>query len=164
MKRTVLLFVAAATAAGAVAWAAGSKTLYVQVQQSSLRVSPSQLASVVVKVKLNDVLTVIEDKDAWKKVSTPDGKTGWITKAAVSDKKAKMSSGGQDLTGGVAMNEQAGAAKGFSSDVEKQFKDKNKDVDFTWVDKMGAIKVTPEEMKEFLDKGKVAHSEKGGAK
>jgi SH3-like domain-containing protein len=164
MTRKLLFVVVALATAVAVALAAGPKTIYVQVQQSSLRASPSSLASVVTAVKLNDPLTVIEDRDAWKQVSTSDGKTGWISKAAVSDKKSKMSAGGEDLTGGVAMNEQAGAAKGFTSDIEKQFRNKNKDVDFSWVDKMGAMKVTPEEMKDFLKQGKVDASQKGGAK
>ena len=43
--------------------------------------------------------------------------------------------------------------KGFNQQVESEFRAKNPNLDFTWVDKMETYVVSEEEMKQFLEKG-----------
>ena len=47
------------------------------------------------------------------------------------------------------------------SDVEADFKAKNRNVDFTWVDKMEKFKVPPESMQQFLKDGGIQPVEGG---
>ena len=144
--------------------AAKSKSMSVQVQTCELRATPSRLGKVVAQVKYGDRLTVQEAQGEWKKVSTPDGgTTGWVHATALTPKKIVLSAGSKDAQVAASSDEMAMAGKGFNSDVEKQFKDKNKDVDFTWVDKMETFVAQPAQMQQFLETGNVV-SAKGGAK
>ena len=143
-------------------WAAGARIMSGQVKQSELRSSPSGLGSVVAAVKLGDPLTVIEEKGAWTKVSFGD-KTGWIPSTSLVKGTIKLRAGDKDARVAASGDEMSLATKGFTSQVEADFKSQHKDIDFTWVDKMGQIKVSTEEMRDFLRQGKV-EVEKGGAK
>ena len=144
-------------------WAASAGIMSVQVKQSELRASPSGLASVVASVKLGDPLTVIEEKGAWTKVSTQGGATGWIPSTSLVKGTMKVQAGGKDAQTGASSDEMSLATKGFNSQVEADFKNQHKDIDFSWVDKMIRIKVAAEEMRNFLKQGLV-EAEKGGAK
>ncbi|MFH0880636.1 MAG: hypothetical protein V2A34_13050, partial [Lentisphaerota bacterium] len=61
----------------------------------------------------------------------------------------------EDVRTGASGEELALAGKGFNSDVEAEFKSQNKNVDFTWVDKMEKMKETPDELISFLKEGQV---------
>jgi hypothetical protein len=39
--------------------------------------------------------------------------------------------------------------------IEADFKNKNKDIDFTWIDRMEKYKVTMDEITRFLNEGQV---------
>ena len=109
-----------------------------------------------------DRVQVLETRNDWMNVTGPGGQSGWVHSSALTKKKIVMSSGSQDVQTGASGDELALASKGFNSDVEADFKSKNKDIDFTWVDRMEKFKVSPQEMKEFLEDGGVKSSE-GGA-
>jgi SH3-like domain-containing protein len=102
----------------------------------------------------------VEEQGEWNKVSAPGGKTGWIHSSALTRKRIVMKAGAENVETAASGQELALANKGFNSDVEAQFKSQNKDLDFTWVDKMAKIKVTPEQAQAFLKAGDVAP--KGG--
>jgi len=160
--RTALLLVLILVAG--IALAAKPKAMSVQVQKCELRATPSRLAKVVAQAKYGDRLTVQETRGEWQKVATADGAaTGWVHSTALTTKKIVLSAGSKDAQLAASSDEMAMAGKGFNSDVEKQFKDKNKDVDFTWVDKMETFVAQPEQMQQFLDAGGVTAA-KGGAK
>jgi uncharacterized protein YgiM (DUF1202 family) len=141
-------------------WAAGAKIMSVQVKQSELRASPSGLSSVVATLKEGDQLTVVEEKGAWTKVTFGD-KTGWIPAASLVKGVLKVKAGGSDAKLAASGSEMATATKGFTSQVEADFKSKHSDIDFSWVEKMGQMKVTASDMQEFLKDGKV-EAAKGG--
>jgi uncharacterized protein YgiM (DUF1202 family) len=161
-KRRVFLFVVALCCGALAVWAAGVKILSVQYKVSTVRSSPSALGTIVATLEYGERVTVVEDKGAWIKVTTKDGKTGWVNKQALTEKTVKINAGGAAETG-ASSDEMAMAGKGFSADVEKQFKAQHSDIDFSWVDKIEKWKVAPEQMQEFLKDGKVAPAE-GGAK
>lgn len=160
--RVVLIAVVLLCAVSIGVWAAAAKIMSVQMKVSELRSSPSGLGSVVATVKLGDRLTVLEEKGAWARVSSEGGAVGWIPTSSLTRGTVKISSGGADAKVAASGDEMSLATKGFTSQVEADFKKQNKDVDFTWVDKMSEIKVTTEEMKAFLEKGDV-EAGKGGA-
>jgi len=152
----LLCFVTMAT------WATAARTMSVQMKKSELRASPSGLGSVVATVKLGDRLTVLGTKGTWTRVSTAKGTTGWIPTSSLTRKKIKIKSGNTDARVAASSDEMSLATKGFTSQVESDFKNQNKEIDFKWVDKMIAMKVTTGEMKAFLKKGNVK-AEDGGA-
>lgn len=145
----------------ALAFAAAPTTMSVQVKNGQLRATPSFLGKIVAPVVYGAQVQVLETQGEWNKVSGA-GATGWIHNSALSRKKIVMNAGQQTAQTGASSDELALAGKGFNSDIESQFKNGNKSVDYTWVDKMEKIKVSPEEVVAFLKEGGVKPVE-GGA-
>ena len=157
-----LWLVAGFLAGAATAFGAGAATMSVQVKNGQIRATPSFLGKVVAPLGYGDRVQILETRNDWMNVTGPGGQSGWVHSSALTKKKIVMSSGTQDVQTGASGDELALASKGFNSDVEADFKSKNKNVDFTWVDRMEKFKVSPQEMKEFLKDGGVTPSE-GGA-
>jgi SH3-like domain-containing protein len=141
--------------------AAGPVAMNVQVKNAQVRATPSFLGALVAPLNYGDALQVLEQQGDWSKVTTRDGKTGWVHSSALTKKKIAMSAGGSNAQTGASGDELALAGKGFNSAVEADFKAKNQNVDFTWVDRMEKIKVTPEQMQKFLKEGGIQASEGG---
>jgi len=142
---------------------AAGKIMNVQIGKGELRASPSSLAAITVPVKYGDKLTVVEEKNKWNKVTTADGKEGWIHSSALTTDKIELAAVGQDAKTGASSGEMALAGKGFTPQVEAQYKAKHSDIDFTWIDKMAKMKVSSEEVLGFLKEGGITLPE-GGAK
>jgi hypothetical protein len=139
----------------------GPVAMSVQVKSGQLRATPSFLGPLVAPLNYGDRLQVIEQQGDWSKATTPAGQTGWVHRSALTKKKIVMKAGDQDAQTAASGDELALAGKGFNSDVEADFKAKNRQIDFTWVDKMEKIKVTPESMQQFLKDGGIQPSEGG---
>jgi SH3-like domain-containing protein len=144
--------------------AAKEKMMSIQVRQGQLRSAPSYLSRVVSTLNYTDRVTVLEDKGAWLRVRPEaGGAEGWMHEASLTKKRLKLAAGAEDATTTVSSEEQALAGKGFNSDVESKFKERNADIDFSWVDKMEKIKIPAKEITKFLESGDVKPTE-GGAK
>lgn len=142
---------------------AKEKLMSLQIRKGSLRSTPTFFGSVKATVNYGDRLSVIETKGDWSNVSPVEGKkSGWIHNSALTKKKIKLKASDDQTDVAASSGELALAGKGFNSDVEAQFKAKNKDIDFSWIDKMEKIKISHTKMKQFLDTGKVVA--KDGAK
>jgi len=146
---------------GCAALAAAPVTMSVQVKSGQVVATPSFLGKVVTRVNYGDRIQVLEQQGDWSKVTVAGGQSGWIHTSALSKKKIAMKAGGQDAQTSASGDELALAGKGFNSDVEADFKAKNQNVDFTWVDKMEKIKVPPESMQQFLKDGGIQPAEGG---
>jgi uncharacterized protein YgiM (DUF1202 family) len=143
---------------------ARQKTMNVQVREAQIRQTPGFLSRVVATVPYTESVNILEEKNDWYQVQTTDGKqTGWMHNTALTKKKLKLSGDGPDAQMSVTSDEQALAGKGFNSDVEKQFKDRNAKIDFAVVDKMEALKIPIKDVQAFLVQGNVSPA-KGGAK
>ncbi len=79
--------------------------------------------------------------------------SGWIHESALTPKRVVMSSGTDDARIGASGEEVALAGKGFSSEVEAEYKKQNKDIDYTWVDWMGRQTVPDAQLVQFLKQG-----------
>jgi hypothetical protein len=86
-------------------------------------------------------------------VRKADGTTGWIHQSTLSRKKIELKAGAADVDRTASGEELAMAGKGFSSQVEADFKEKNQAIDFTWIDKMEKIVVDVDTSVEFLKEG-----------
>ncbi len=149
--------------AWASAFAAAPASMSVQVKNGQLRSTASFLGAVVGPLGYGDRVSVVEQQGDWMKVTSPAGKTGWIHSSALTKKNIQMKAGSQNAQTAASGDELALAGKGFNSDVEADFKAKNKNVDFAWVDRMEKFKVEPAAMQAFLKEGGVKPSE-GGAR
>jgi len=152
MKKWILICCAALMATGA--WAA--KEMSVQVRDGQLRNRASFLGTVVGTVAYGDRVTVNQTQAGWCEVSLA-GKTGWIHESALTPKKVVLASGTADArVQSVGSEEVALAGKGFSKEVEAEYKKQNQNVDYTWVDWMGQQTVSSERLVAFLKQGNLA--------
>jgi SH3-like domain-containing protein len=144
-------------------WAAAAPTMMsVQVNTTQIRVNPTYLGQMLATLAYGDRVEIIKPQGDWYQVrDAKSGKIGWVHKSALTTKQISMKAGDSTARTGASGEELALAGKGFNSDVEAEFKKKNQNIDFTWVDKMEEIKVSPKESEEFLQAGAVKPA--GGA-
>ncbi len=147
----------------ALAGAAGAAQMSVQVRNGQLRAAPNFLGKPVAAVDYGAVVEIVATQGAWKQVRSPAGQTGWIHESALTKQRIALKAGDSNVQAGASANEVSLAAKGFTEQVEKDFKSKNRNIDFTWVDRMERFKVSPERAGEFLKAGGVTPPA-GGAK
>lgn len=133
----------------------------VQVRDGQIRQTPSFLGKVVASVSYGDQVTVLSEKSGWSQVRLSSGSTGWIHGSALTPDKIQVQAGGSRVGTGASAEELALAGKGFNSDVEGEFKKRHQDIDFSWIDRMEKIVITPEETVVFLKAGEVAPAEGG---
>ena len=138
------------------------ETLSVQVKEGELRATPSFLGQIVARVAYGDRVTVIEDRGTWKKVSLRGGKQGWMHASALTTKRIALKAGQTNVQTGATQNELALAGKGFNEQVESSFRKENKNLDYTWINKMESFKVSPDLMRNFLAQGYVVPPSEGG--
>jgi len=156
----VLAFLFLAAAAGA--FAAEPVQMSVKVKETQLRATPSYMGKIVAVLAYGDRVTVIEKQKDWARVSFPAKKVeGWVNLSALQNKAIVLKSGSETAEKSASSGEVALAGKGFNSDVEAKYKQDNK-LDYTWVDKMEAYKVTPQQVAAFFAQGGL--SVEGGGK
>lgn len=160
--RTGAFLAAVLVLAAAGAPAAMPSEMSVQVRNGQLRATPSFLGKIVGPVGYGDRVSVVMQQGDWVKVTSPRGTSGWIHESALTRKRIVMKAGAEDVNAAASGDELALAGKGFNQQVENEFKAGHKDIDFTWVDRMGKITVSSADMQAFLKEGGVAPSE-GGA-
>lgn len=140
------------------------ETMSVQVKESEIRATPSFLGKIIAKVIYGDLVTVSKENGLWKNVSIKGGTLqGWMHESALTSKRIVLKSGQTDVQTSTTQNELSLAGKGFDDQIEALFIEQNKNIDYTWINNMETIKVTPKEMNIFLATGEVVSSSEGGA-
>ena len=151
MKKSSIL--AAALLLSAAAVFAAPKQMSVNVKETQVRATPSYMGKILAVVKYGDRLEVIQEQSGWAKVSLSGGKIqGWVSLSALQDKRIALTAGQAGSTTGASSGEVALAGKGFNKEVEAQYKDE-KQLDYTWVDRMEGYRVNPEQVLAFLQAG-----------
>ncbi len=139
-----------------------AETLNVQVREVTLRASPSALGVPVGAAKYAEPVTVEERRPGWVRVRNAAGVSGWVHESAVTAKRIALRAGSETVAAGASAREVALAGKGFSEEIEREFRKANKDADYTWVDRMETFAVAPSRIAAFLREGGVVT--KGGAR
>lgn len=139
-----------------------AKSMSVQVKKCQLRNKPSFLGKVVTQLNYGDKVEITGEKNSWVEVSSATKSSGWVHVSALTEKEIIIKPNSKDIQSAASSDEIALAGKGFNEQVEKKFKQNNKDIDFTWVDKMEKIVVSQDEIQNFLHNGGLAGKE-GGA-
>jgi len=134
------------------------KTMSVQVKEGQIRNTPSFLAKILAKPTYGDRVEIIQDKGAWKKVASR-GVQGWMHASALTTKTVVLRAGATNVETTATGSEIALAGKGFNEEVEKQYKSLNRNLDYTWVDRMERFQVSSDQMEAFLKQGKVTPPE-----
>jgi uncharacterized protein YgiM (DUF1202 family) len=150
-----LLYGALVLCWAASALSARAESMSVQIRTAQLRSEASFLGKLVGSLEYGTRVDIAAKQGDWRQVQVPGGISGWIHQSALTPKKVVMKAGTQDVQKAASGEELALAGKGFNSDVEADFKSKNKDIDFTWIDRMEKIRVTPQDMNDFLAEGQV---------
>lgn len=143
---TCLLAMGAAAAYGA--------TLSVQVKSGEVRATPSFLGKIVARLPYGARVASSGAKGDWLSVSG-GGAQGWMHRSALTNKKIVLKAGASDVNQYATSDELSLAGKGFNEEVEEAYKGQNPTVDFTWIDRMEAITVSQNDMRQFLREGAV---------
>jgi len=129
----------------------------IQIKKGHLRTTPSFLGKIIAELNYGDRVSVIETKDPWLKVrSYAKNAEGWLHHSALTSKKIILKPGANDVAQAASSDELALAGKGFSKQVEGEFKTKNPQLDYTWVNRMEQMVVSQEQIEQFLKDGKLA--------
>jgi uncharacterized protein YgiM (DUF1202 family) len=143
--------------------AEAQSVMSVQVKEGQLRATPSHLGKILVRVSYGDRVTVLEERGDWKKVSLWGRKNqGWMHSSALTNKRIALKVGQGNVGTSVSRDEIALAGKGFSEEVEAEYRKINKNIDYTWIDRMEAMKVSSEQMEKFIADGRLSLRAEGG--
>lgn len=134
------------------------KVLTVKVKESKLRSAPKLWASAVGDLKFGDVLTPLASDGGWFKVKTSRGLQGFVHPTAVTDRRVILSSS-KAASAKVDPSEVVLAGKGFNKEIEQDFSKKHPASDYRKVDAVGAVKISDQELREFLRSGKLGKGE-----
>lgn len=142
--------VSLATAAVVVAAPKAGSVITVRVMSAKVMKSPKFIGPAAGSVSRGDQLTIREIKGDWYKVT--GAKSGWINRTSVVEGKVALSSspGG----GGAASRDEVElAGRGFTPDVEDEYRDKHPDLDFGHVDAIEKTSIDFTELEAFVAEG-----------
>lgn len=149
--RSSLLFVTAFAVLGG-ASLARADNVWVQVRESVIRSRPMFLAPAVTPVKYGDAVGVVSEDAGWVKVAFR-GKEGFLPASTVTPSRIVLSG----KSSGKVMADASDvvlAGKGFSKEVEEQYKKSGSGTRYDLVDRVERqCRVVPAEVKAFMAQG-----------
>jgi phage gp46-like protein len=131
--------------------AAAAETVIVIVRKTSIRRDRQFYAPTIVEAELGDSFTVLGREKGWVKVGAGAGE-GWLHESAVTAKKVTVSAEGP-AGGRVDAQDVALAGKGFTPQVESEYRKKNPKDDFAAVDRMEKLGASDTAVAAFLAEG-----------
>jgi uncharacterized protein YgiM (DUF1202 family) len=155
MKRILFIALLCLSATGLFAQRVGA-TLYVNVKSANLKSGTGFFASTTGTVKYTDSVTVAAVKGKWVQVrTTVGGRLGWITYASLTTRR--MAPAGS--TANASAREIALAGKGFSPEVESEYKKGASKANYAAVDEMEKVTIAPEALLSFIKEGRLVEGE-----
>ena len=153
----VVLYAAGLVLGGPAAWSADTGSMSVQVKQSPVRTAPSFMARVIDTLQYGDRVYVVSHRGTWIQVFVGTaGLKGWVHSSALTRKKIVLKAGADDVNQTATSDELALAGKGFNKQVEGEFKSKNRNLNYTRIDKLEKVKIPPDDIRKFLKEGAVS--------
>ena len=151
MKRMILTALFCLSAAGLFAQKVGD-TLYVNVNSANLKSSTGFFSSTAGTVKYGDDIRVLAISGKWTQVRTSRNVTGWIASSSLTTKRISA----QGNTANASAQEIALAGKGFSPEVETEYKKGGGTINYTAVDNMEKNIVSDKDLLAFIEEGHLA--------
>lgn len=139
---------------GAALWAA--ETLLVVEREAAIRKDRRTYSPRVAKVAEGELVTVIERSPPWIRVEY-QGLQGWMNESAVtSDRKAVLSTSA--TARGVRATEQDAASRGFSPEVEREYRKTRPDLNryYEVLDEIAKLAFPEERVIAFIEEGRLA--------
>jgi hypothetical protein len=123
----------------------------VSVRHGDLRSAPGFLAGITSQADYGESVEILEIRGDWLRVrAAGSGDEGWLHSSVVAEKvDLRLERAGGSTAGGVTSREIALAGRGFSEQVEAQYKNE-KGLDFALVDKMEGYGRPIEELAAFF--------------
>ncbi len=141
---------------GLTVYAIEQKMMSIQVRDGVVRSSPSFLGKIVTQLPYGERVTVQASKGAWYLINKPEKSTdGWMHSSALSTNKIILKPGASDVQQAASSDEITLAGKGFNQQVENDFKSRNPQIDFTWVNKMEKITISQNQIMAFIKEGQL---------
>jgi len=157
MKRLLLILILALFAAGiAAAQIQKDSALYVSVKSVELKSSAGLFSSTKGTLVLGDQVKVIQVNGNNVEVQSVKNSnlTGWTSLSNFSTRQIVAGTSSTATAKEVAL-----AGKGFNQEVEKSYKDQQKNLNFADVDKVEAITISEAELKQFMEEGRLKTGE-----
>lgn len=129
--------------------------VYCEISKSKLRAKPQFWAPAVADIEYGDPLFLIEEDKSWVEVETSVGKQGFLPLSAVTKKKVVVQGKSVALEASAAEGDIVLAGKGFNSKIEGQYSSDHVELNYQAVDKMQSLEVSPEEMVQFIEMGRL---------
>lgn len=130
-----------------------AKEMSVQVKQCQLRSKPTFLGKIITRLDYGDRVEVEQEENSWARVSSSGKNDGWVHISALTEKEIRLNPNSQDIKEAASNDEIALAGKGFNKEVEEKFKQENRNIDFTWIDKMEKIVISQDAIQDFVNQG-----------
>jgi len=134
-------------------------TVYVSVKKATIKAGTGHFDKVVAQTVYGDELIVDKASNKFHRVhkASDPSVSGWIPAASVTTKKIVTSAKNKQVS--ASADEIALAGKGFSEQVEDEYKTSNKKLDYASVDKLEAFQISEESLKSFIEDGELYGAE-----
>ena len=151
MKRFFILLIMAACAGSLLfSQTAGRNTRYVSVQSVPVKDSTGFFAKELGNLPLGTEVTLLRDDGKWSEVRAGN-LSGWVASSSLSARRVAASNSA------VATTELALAGKGFSPDMEIEYRKNG--LDYSKVDTMEKTVISTEDLRQFVTEGRLAGGE-----
>ena len=155
MKKIIFIVLIGLSTAALFAQKVGD-TNYINVKTADLKSSTGFFASTTGTVKYGDEVKVLALNGNYAQVRTTVGnKTGWIAKASLTSKRIAA----QGTATSASAKEIALAGKGFSPEVESEYKKGDAQANYSAVDDMEKINISVKDLLAFIDEGHLSKGE-----
>lgn len=126
-------------------------TVTIRVLSAKVMAAPKFIGASAGTVSRGDQLVVKEVKGDWYRVE--GAAKGWVHKSSVTEGKVALSSKPGEASTSVNRDEVELAGRGFTPQVEDQYKSKNPKLDFSHVDAIEKTGVDPDQLASFVAAG-----------
>jgi uncharacterized protein YgiM (DUF1202 family) len=150
MKRFLFLLLVM-LCAGFVVFAQADRSMrYVAVQTAAVKDSTGFFAKDLGSLSLGDAVRLIREDGKWSQIQAGNV-TGWVASSSLTARRVVGSNAA------VTASEVAMAGKGFSPDMEMEYKKNG--LDYSMVDSMERITVPTDDLRRFVTEGRLSKGE-----
>jgi uncharacterized protein YgiM (DUF1202 family) len=133
-------------------------TMHVQVRNGQVRERPSFMGRIVANLAYGQTVDAVATQGDWTQVRLANGQSGWMSNSTLTTKHITVKQTTGAVQTGASADDLALAGKGFSADIEAEFKKQNRNISFAPVDKMEKMKASPVQIQAFIAQGGLKQS------
>lgn len=133
-------------------------TMHVQVRNGQVRERPSFMGRIVANLAYGQTVDAVATQGDWTQVRLANGQSGWMSNSTLTTKHITVKQTTGAVQTGASADDLALAGKGFSADIEAEFKKQNRSISFAPVDKMEKMKASPVQIQAFIAQGGLKQS------